>query len=154
MTSVVDVAKFLLDESARIGVPEMSTMKLQKICYFAQGWHLAVNDGKPLFKEDFHSWKYGPVSQELYKLHRGEPSVTTESVHFVQIVPNLTEYQKDFLKKIFKTYMPYTGLQLGDISHTHKAWEEAGGGKIHNAKDNLMHKDSIQRDFTSIMNYE
>lgn len=151
MTSVTDVAKFLLDESARTGVPEMSTMKLQKICYFAQGWHLAVNNGKPLFEEDFHSWKYGPVSQELYELHRGMPSVTTDSARFVEIKSDLTEYQKSFLKNIFKTYMPYTGLQLGDISHTHKAWIEAGEGKLHDAQENLMYKSSIQRDFVNIM---
>ena len=39
-------------------------MKLYKLCYFSQGWHLAWT-GKPLFSDEFEGWRHGPVSQKL-----------------------------------------------------------------------------------------
>jgi uncharacterized phage-associated protein len=49
-------------------------MKLQKLLYYCQGWHLAW-DGEPLFGEEFEAWLSGPVCRELYELHKGEYSV-------------------------------------------------------------------------------
>ncbi|CUP62134.1 Uncharacterized phage-associated protein [Anaerostipes hadrus] len=43
MANVFDAAKYILE---RLG--EMSTMKLQKLCYYAQAWSL-VWDDVPLF---------------------------------------------------------------------------------------------------------
>ncbi|MGH3190999.1 MAG: Panacea domain-containing protein [Streptosporangiaceae bacterium] len=43
---------------------------MQKLCYFAYGYHLAWEE-RPLFPERFQAWANGPVCYELYKLHRG-----------------------------------------------------------------------------------
>ena len=67
--SIIDVAEHILTEQG-----EMSTMKLQKLLYFSQGWALAWT-GVPLFVEEFEAWASGPVCRELYELHRGEYSV-------------------------------------------------------------------------------
>ena len=104
MPSIIDVAKFVLDESAGTRRPEVSTMKLQKICYFVQGWHLVINDGRSMFGEDFRAWKYGPVCPELYYFCEDKVSVTTDSAEFADVIPDLNAYQQDFIKKIFGTY--------------------------------------------------
>ncbi|MDM3846430.1 MAG: DUF4065 domain-containing protein [Aphanizomenon gracile PMC649.10] len=41
-----------------------SPMKLQKLCYYAQGYALA--EEKELFPEDFQAWQHGPVIYDLY----------------------------------------------------------------------------------------
>lgn len=41
MANIIDVAKFVLDESTRTSRPEVSTMKLQKLCYLVQAYSLA-----------------------------------------------------------------------------------------------------------------
>nr|WP_255365881.1 type II toxin-antitoxin system antitoxin SocA domain-containing protein [Corynebacterium sp. NML130628] len=39
-------------------------MKLYKICFFAQGWHLAWT-GLPLFEGELQAWAKGPVPYNL-----------------------------------------------------------------------------------------
>lgn len=153
MASIIDVAKLILDESAETSRPEVSTMKLQKICYFVQGWHLVIN-GYPMFAEDFHAWKYGPACPELYYFSEDKVSVTTDSAEFANISPDLNDYQQDFIKKIFKTYNPYSGLQLADITRNHdawkNAWENTDAETFKDSEEALMSKDSIHNDFITI----
>jgi uncharacterized phage-associated protein len=52
----------------------MTAMKLQKLCYYAYGYHLAW-EGRELFPEHFEAWANGPVSPSLYKEHRGKLTV-------------------------------------------------------------------------------
>lgn len=47
MGSVFDTAKYILEKCGT-----MSTMKLQKLCYYSQAWSLVWDDA-PLFDEDF-----------------------------------------------------------------------------------------------------
>lgn len=42
----------------------MSTMKLQKLCYYAQAWSL-VWDDEPLIEKDFEVWANGLVCREF-----------------------------------------------------------------------------------------
>ena len=60
MANVFDVAKYILE---KLGT--LSTMKLQKLCYYCQAWSL-VWDDTPLFDEKFEAWANGPVCRELF----------------------------------------------------------------------------------------
>jgi len=44
----------------------VTQMKLQKLVYFAQGYHLAKYN-EALIKENFQAWKFGPVAPEIYQ---------------------------------------------------------------------------------------
>ena len=59
MTSIFDVAAYVLD---KLGV--MTTMKLEKLCYYSQAWSL-VWDERRLFPERFEAWANGPVGPDL-----------------------------------------------------------------------------------------
>lgn len=65
MATIHNVAAYILSKSG-----PMTAMKLQKLCYYAYGYHLAW-EGVPLFPERFEAWANGPVSPELYARHRG-----------------------------------------------------------------------------------
>lgn len=47
----------------------VTQMKLQKMVYFAHGYHLAKY-AKPLVNEDFEAWKFGPVVPEIYQSYK------------------------------------------------------------------------------------
>lgn len=64
--SVLDVAACVLESQG-----PMSHMKLQKLCYYSQAWHLAW-EGVPLFPERIEAWANGPVVPVLYEALRGE----------------------------------------------------------------------------------
>lgn len=65
MATVFDVADYILAEQGA-----MATMKLQKLVYYCQGWHLAW-DGEPLFDERIEAWASGPVVPALHAALRG-----------------------------------------------------------------------------------
>ncbi|MGW4413029.1 Panacea domain-containing protein [Nonomuraea sp. NPDC004702] len=65
MVHIEDVAAYILDKRG-----PMTTMKLQKLCYYSFGYHLAW-EGEELFPERFEAWANGPVSPTLYSRHRG-----------------------------------------------------------------------------------
>ena len=58
------VANFFIEKSKASGVP-VDPLKLQKLIYFAHGWHLAVT-GEPLLDENVEAWPYGPVVPTVY----------------------------------------------------------------------------------------
>lgn len=116
MTSVHDVAAYML---AREG--NLSTMKLQKLCYYAQGWHLAWH-GERLFDEPIEAWRMGPVCPALYKHHRGKASVE----HWPLGSPDKVSSQGAFtLDAIADFYGPFSGFELGHRTHTELPWIEA-----------------------------
>jgi len=72
MASVQDVAKFFIDLAQKQNQQDsgdlMTNLRLQKLLYFAQGWHLARYD-RPLFDAPIHAWRLGPVVQEVYQAY-------------------------------------------------------------------------------------
>ena len=72
MANIFDTAKYILEKRGK-----MSTMKLQKLCYYAQAWSLVWDDSE-LFPEDFEAWANGPVCKKLFDITKGIFSVTAE----------------------------------------------------------------------------
>lgn len=59
MLTVFEVAKFFIHLANETG-SYISNLKLQKLVYYAQAWHLALHD-TPLFEDDFEAWVHGSV---------------------------------------------------------------------------------------------
>jgi uncharacterized phage-associated protein len=103
MVNIFDVAKYILDSVGG----NVTTMKLQKLCYYSQAWNL-VWENVPLFPEDFLRLEQGPVRMELFDWHRGlfyvNPNIpfddqlsgnefsATELCNINQIIENYGEY--------------------------------------------------------------
>lgn len=115
MTSIHDVAAYITQRG------NLSTMKLQKLCYYAQGWHLAWH-GRPLFDEDLEAWRMGPVSRDLYRKHKGQASVDSWEHGSASDVP---PEGVATLESILDFYAPYSGFDLGEMTHQERPWQEA-----------------------------
>src|SRR5262245_59991994 len=60
------VSNYFLIRADNEGRP-ITPMKLQKLMYFAHGWHLALDtSGDSLIAEDAQAWDYGPVFPHTY----------------------------------------------------------------------------------------
>lgn len=106
---VKDAAAYILSVFNR----PISTMKLQKLLYFSQGWALALLERR-LVATDFQAWKWGPVSYDLYQLHRREYEIS----EIVGGDPNrVTENNKVILDAVINNYGGLSGMQLGDLTH-------------------------------------
>lgn len=111
---IQNVAEFILSE-----LGPMSTMKLQKLCYFSQGWSLAWTS-LALFPEEFQAWANGPVCRDLYTLHRGEYSIETLEVEGGAM---LTREQRKMIRAVLKSYGKMSGFQLSQLTHKGKPWK-------------------------------
>ncbi|WP_294157975.1 Panacea domain-containing protein [uncultured Selenomonas sp.] len=120
MANVFDTAQYILAQTGR-----MSTMKLQKLCYYAQAWSLVWDDA-PLFEEDFQAWANGPVCPELYARTKGRYSVTAEDEFGG--TGDLTENQKDTIRHVLAHYGEHNAQWLSQLTHMEQPWREARKG--------------------------
>jgi uncharacterized phage-associated protein len=91
----------------------VTQMKLQKLVYFAQGYHLAKYN-EPLIKENFQAWKYGPVVPEIYedfKLYGSK--LITDTASFI---PAETDQKRYLLDNKALESIQYTWNVLKDYS--------------------------------------
>jgi len=116
VASVLDVAQYIL----KVHGP-MTATKLQKLCYYAQAWHL-VWDEEPLFTERIEAWANGPVSPCLYAEHRLQ--------YMVNSVPGgdpsaleLTEVET--IDMVLAFYGPRSGAELSELTHRERPWRDA-----------------------------
>jgi len=113
------VANWFLNKST------MSHKKLQKLCYYAEAWYLALYNS-PLFKNcHFQAWVHGPVCPDLYEQYKnyGWADIPQN--------PNKPEVDPDtdeFLEIVYATYGEFSGHQLEDITHNETPWIEARKG--------------------------
>lgn len=109
MANVHDVAAYV---TQYFGGSEISTMKLQKLCYIAQGWSLALRD-RPLFDAQFEAWKNGPVTYDLFDRHRRQFSVNS----WRGDADALNKGERIVLRAVLKKYEALTGAQLSSLTH-------------------------------------
>jgi len=149
-TSICDVSAFVLETKGR-----MTTMKLQKLCYYIQAWHLAENR-KPLFSEDFEAWANGPVSKELYGIHRGKYAIGVLDFKDLGNSKNISKEIQDFILRIISIYEPLTADQLSSLTHEQYPWKNARKGIPEGVySSNVIPKSSIEEYYASLEeNYE
>src|SRR5262245_25223102 len=118
MLTVYDVAAYILQKQG-----PMTTMKLQKLVYYAQAWSLVWDDA-PLFNERIEAWANGPVVPELFHKHKKQYLVEKCDGN-----PNvLTRAQKKTVDAVLKTYGDQTSQWLSELSHLEEPWRKARRG--------------------------
>ncbi|MDE7479561.1 MAG: DUF4065 domain-containing protein [Lachnospiraceae bacterium] len=117
MANVFDTAKYILDKSGT-----MSTMKLQKLCYYSQAWSLVWDDA-PLFNEDFQAWANGPVCPELFYKTQGKYSVDVSDEDGGD--GDLSDNQEDTIDRVLEHYGGHDAQWLSQLTHMEEPWIKA-----------------------------
>ena len=107
---------FLLIES-------MTHKKLQKLCYYAKAWYLAIND-ENIIKEPFEAWVHGAVQPALYQRYKEYGFSDIPQVFDKSTIPD--EYIS-FAKEVFASYGHLSGDQLEYLNHREDPWIKARG---------------------------
>ncbi|MCC3292134.1 Panacea domain-containing protein [Arthrobacter sp. zg-Y1110] len=109
MATIHDVAAYIVQHFRS----DITPMKLQKLTFFSQGWSLALLD-EPLFNEKFQAWVNGPVSYELFDLHRGQWAIDSWDHGNPN---NLTPQQKIVVDAALRNYGALSGRELSELTH-------------------------------------
>ena len=117
MNTIQQIAQWFL------GKESMTHKKLQKLCYYAQAWHLALH-GSELFAERFEAWVHGPVSPVLYSIYADYGWVKIPSK---ASQPILDEASEGILQAVWNTYGSFDGDQLEALTHSEVPWQKARG---------------------------
>ena len=133
MAHVQDVAAYILDK-----LGPMTAMRLQKLCYFAYGYHLAWEE-RPLFPERFEAWANGPVCYELYVKHRREFGVSPGDIKGDP--SQLDSGERESIDLVLDAYGRFTAHQLSAMTHRAGPWvaarERAGAGPLDRSNEKL-----------------
>jgi uncharacterized phage-associated protein len=118
MATAHDVASYITKQRG-----SMSAMKLQKLVYYSQAWHLVWEEER-LFEEHIEAWANGPVIRELYDLHRGQFTVSAWPGGDPN---NLTERERGSVDAVLRYYGDKSAFWLSETTHREDPWREARG---------------------------
>ena len=139
---IFDLAK------AFLSISSMTHKKLQKLCYYAKAWYLAINDCN-LISEQFEAWIHGAVQPELYQMYRSYGFQEIPSLNYTKNIP---EEFNSFAREIFNSYGDFTGDQLEIINHKEAPWINARKGlQPWQNCNNIISEDDMKEYFRSLM---
>ena len=119
MITVFDVASYILAKQG-----PMTTMKLQKLVYYAQAWSL-VWDEKRLFTNKIEAWANGPVVPSLYEQHKGLFKIRRLSVGDGRKIRNSF---KETIDAVLAYYGGRSSQWLSNLTHSERPWKDARKG--------------------------
>jgi uncharacterized phage-associated protein len=114
----------------------ISNLKIQKLVYYAQAFHLAAT-GKPLFDDVIVAWDHGPVVETLYHTYKkyGDSAIPpTEGYK----IPKFDRKTRELLDEVYCVLGQYSAWKLREMTHNEPPWVNADK-KFHGAE--ITHKD-------------
>ena len=130
MYKAIDIARKLLLTAKRDSVIEgqgelMSNMKLQKMLYYEQGFHLAVF-GTPLFEEEIEAWMYGPAVPAVYEVYKdyGYNGIDPGKVEEI----SLSDREQALFDEVYKVYGAFSAIGLMNMTHRESPWANTPAG--------------------------
>ena len=146
MFSASKVAKYFLAKAEEEVGDGISNLKLQKLVYYAQAYHLAMH-GKPLFREPLEAWEHGPVVPGLYRAYRefGSGNIPApQDFDPDEYDPETAE----FLDEVYNVFGQYSAWKLRNMTHDERPWVEAfergnGSGVISHAAMRDFYRDYV-----------
>ena len=130
----------------------ISNLKLQKLCYLAQGYHLAYHN-TPIFDDMIQAWAHGPVVVSLYhrfKKYKWHPIDLNDRVTWP------SEYLHDdalhILSEVWRVYGQWSAKQLENLTHKQAPWKDAYGDRqIGLACDEVITQKAIKDYFITLI---
>lgn len=123
--SAADIANWYIwrvNEDAEYG-DNITNLKLQKLVYYAQGFHLATFES-PLFDDEIRAWLHGPVVPVLYQTYKtyGATPIPTPPGYVPAAV--LNGDARDLLEDVYGVYGQFSAWGLRNLTHEEAPWQE------------------------------
>lgn len=113
----------------------MSHLKLQKLLYYCEAYHLAYFD-ESLMHEEFEAWLHGPVCREVYNQLKGA-SILYSDISFdpdripdpdATIKKSLSSDQQDLVGDVLNQLSKWSAFELERATHKEAPWIDARKG--------------------------
>jgi len=119
MTNVQLVAKYIINQNSPDD-GDVSNLKLQKLLYYCQGFHLALNRS-PLFTAIIEHWDHGPVVPESYHeyKHYGKTPIPAVPCFDANCI---NDESRSVIDEVLKVYGQFAPWKLRDMTHNEPPW--------------------------------
>ncbi|MGZ5135866.1 MAG: Panacea domain-containing protein, partial [Flavitalea sp.] len=106
----------------------ISNLKLQKLLYYMQGYHLAFF-GDKLFEDNLEAWTYGPVVPDVYHRFKENRSlgIDLDPDRYKEIP--LKPEEEDMFSQVMTEYGKFSAIKLMEMTHKEAPWKEANESK-------------------------
>ena len=112
-------AKYLIRLAAADPEGEpMTAMRLHKLLYYCQGWHLAWY-GRPLFADRIEAWKYGPVVPAVYEQPWGKGR---DPLPDAGDPDGMSAAARESVEQVWSHYRQFSACGLRDKTHAESPW--------------------------------
>ncbi len=138
MANISDVAKYFLQKDLQEDdVNSITNLKLQKLVYYAQGFHLAIYNVE-LFEDDLEAWMHGPVAPALYREFKsyGKEPIVREDDRSIYAI--FSEEENTLLDDVFSEFGQFTAWKLRNMTHEESPWLDNFGKGDNISKAELM----------------
>lgn len=117
---------------------EVSNLRLQKLLYYIQGWHLAYFEGDPMFEDVPEAWIRGPVYPKVYHEYKqhgwndikipSEPSDDDDAISKLATEIGVSPDQYKLVESVLSKYQSLTPTQLEMLTHQEDPWLKSREG--------------------------
>lgn len=116
------IADTIIDLSRKRG-EAITNLKLQKLLYYAQAWHLVFTD-QPLFLDRIEAWVHGPVVPTVFRRFRDCGWSPIDG----SVEPESDKEVLNLLNSVLESYGGYSATELERLTHTETPWLAARAG--------------------------
>jgi uncharacterized phage-associated protein len=124
-----EVANYFIASVDRESGDNITNLKLQKLLYYAQGFHVAMHDGEPLFSESVLAWKHGPVVKQVYQAYHSYEWRPIDPPAKFQAERYLPEV-REILDAVNSTYGQFTATRLESMTHGELPWRKTESSRV------------------------
>ncbi len=129
--AVADHVICYMDVEARF----LNVIKLQKLLFLIQAWHMAFFNGEELFEEPFEAWVHGPVNRVIHQRFNHLKSnlfspLGPEDLYFGTLEAHrraLAPAELEHIDLVLDAYGDYSAYQLERILKEQSPWLDARG---------------------------
>jgi uncharacterized phage-associated protein len=127
----IDLSRYIL---ARCG--SMTHLKLQKLVYYAEAWHLTIL-GASLIDDEFEAWMHGPVTRKVWDYFKdfqftvyNQISVKPEEVPeaVARVESQMAPEQIELIADVLSEYGNKSSYYLECLTHSEDPWAKARMG--------------------------
>jgi uncharacterized phage-associated protein len=117
-----DLAKHIIDSFASKG-ESITNLKLQKLLYYTQAWHLALH-GRVFFNDRIEAWVHGPVVPSVFQEYRSFKWTSLKIVGGYSVNSGVVHHTS----KVLEQYGRFDAYQLERLTHSEHPWKNARTG--------------------------
>ena len=120
----LDIASLFIQLATNLPNNHIDNLKLNKLCYYAQGWSLA-RFGEPLFSDEIQAWQFGPVIPNVYNAYKGYGSDSIDKAISMFDERELGSEELEVITDVYINYGKYSSAGLIDLTHIKGSpWEQ------------------------------